>query len=194
MRFQSTFRLPHRKTDLRRNETEAKGQRKFSAKAPSRASTSMENVLTACVELANLRWRTAGLETACRGSCKKIFQSVVAGMLVLEGDSAGFLCPKSHSAEKTSIAGACSLLCQPGHRAETGSLRSGFLIAPRKASPSITAWRSPFRPQNTVAVLLVVRSNVFSPAEISAFKVLGSIARLALDNSELAGLYCSANA
>src|SRR5262249_38765109 len=38
------------------------------------------------------------------------------------------------------------------------------------------------------AVLLMVRSTPFLPAEGSAFAALGSVARMALDNAELAGL------
>ncbi|MFI5106813.1 MAG: GAF domain-containing protein, partial [Terriglobales bacterium] len=41
------------------------------------------------------------------------------------------------------------------------------------------------------AVLLVVRGSVFSPTEVSAFGVLGNMAQLALDNSELTSLYAT---
>ena len=47
----------------------------------------------------------------------------------------------------------------------------------------------PILTTGTAAVLLMVRKSAFTPAEISAFSVMGNIGRMALDNSELAGLY-----
>ena len=47
----------------------------------------------------------------------------------------------------------------------------------------------PILTTGTAAVLLMVRKSAFTPSEISAFSVMGNIGRMALDNSELAGLY-----
>ncbi len=49
----------------------------------------------------------------------------------------------------------------------------------------------PILTTGTLAALLVVRGSIFAPAEVSAFGVMGNIARMALDNSELAGLYAA---
>ncbi|HLW54185.1 MAG TPA: PAS domain S-box protein [Candidatus Angelobacter sp.] len=49
------------------------------------------------------------------------------------------------------------------------------------AFPLITA--------RSASALLAVRRSAFSPAEVSAFRILGTFARLTLENAELAGLY-----
>src|SRR5512135_232173 len=63
--------------------------RKVRAKTPSRASSSMENVLAACVELANFHGEPPILRRYIAEAARKIFQSLVAGVML--GDGAGFL-------------------------------------------------------------------------------------------------------
>src|SRR6185369_9656663 len=63
--------------------------RKVRSKTPSRASTCMENVLAACIELASLTGEPPILRRHIAEAARKIFQSLVAGVML--GDGAGLL-------------------------------------------------------------------------------------------------------
>src|SRR5262245_37967325 len=62
--------------------------RRVRAKTPSRASTCMENVLAACIELSSLSGEPPILRRQIAEAARKIFQSLVAGVML--GDGAGF--------------------------------------------------------------------------------------------------------
>src|ERR1043166_9932931 len=62
--------------------------RKVRVKTPSRAPACMENVLAACVELANFSGEPPGLRQHIAEAARRIFQSLVAGVML--GDGAGF--------------------------------------------------------------------------------------------------------
>ncbi len=159
--------------------------RKVRAKVPSRVSTCMENVLTACIELASRGGEPPVLRQHIAEAAREIFQSLVADVVL--GDAAGFL-SEDHSADKHPLLQhARSFATQAIEQKRLLTFRFSYRSA--EGESVYHGLAQPISTTKNAAVLLVVRSNVFSPAEISAFKVLGSTARLALDNSELAGLY-----
>ncbi|HEX3095410.1 MAG TPA: GAF domain-containing protein, partial [Candidatus Angelobacter sp.] len=181
--------------------------RKFRAKAPSRASACMENVLAACTELANFSGEPPILRRHIAEAARRIFQSMVAGVMVQQ--DATFLTASTavHDMAEEDVAAGQHHPAGKDHSADKNALLEharSFAIQAIEQKRLLTfrfSYRSPegesvyhglAQPISTTksaAVLLVVRRNLFSPAEISAFSMLGGTARLALDNSELAGLY-----
>jgi len=126
-------------------------------------------------------------------SAQKVFQAAIAGILQQAGED--FL-PVAISAASEEPARKKALLEHVRFFASQAieqkrlldfrfSYRSteGDSVYHGIAQPLITA--------GSTAVLLAVRSNSFSPVEVSAYSVLGNTARLALDNSELGGLYAT---
>src|SRR5215831_3968222 len=175
--------------------------RQVRAKTPSRASTCMENVQAACIELASLGGEPPILRRHIAEAARKIFQSLVAGVMLGDGVellSAATAAPDSTeeqaSGERKHPAGKNALL-EHARSFATQAIEQKRLLTFRFSyrSPEGESVHhglaQPISTTKNTAVLLIVRRSVFSPAEISAFNVLGSTARLALDNSELAGLY-----
>src|ERR1041385_9498609 len=62
--------------------------RKVRTKTPSRASTCMENVLAACIELVSLGGEPPILRRHIAEAARKIFQSLVAGVMLGDGVAA----------------------------------------------------------------------------------------------------------
>jgi two-component system NtrC family sensor kinase len=161
----------------------------------------MENVLASCIELATLSGEPPVLRQHIAETARKIFQSLVAGVML--GDGAGLLSAatavpdsieENASGDKNHPAGTSALL-EHARSFATQAIEQKRLLTFRFSyrSPEGESVHhglaQPISTTKNAAVLLIVRHNVFSPAEISAFNVLGGTARLALDNSELAGLY-----
>jgi two-component system NtrC family sensor kinase len=161
----------------------------------------MENVLAACIELASLTGEPPILRRHIAEAARKIFQSLVAGVML--GDGAGLLsaATAAHDAVEENAPGDKNSPASKNALLEHARSFATQAIEQKRLLTFRFSYRSPegesvhhglAQPISTTknaAVLLVVRRNVFSPAEISAFNVLGSTARLALDNSELARLY-----
>jgi two-component system NtrC family sensor kinase len=161
----------------------------------------MENVLAACIELASLTGEPPILRRHIAEAARKIFQSLVAGVML--GDGAGLLsaATAAHDAVEENAPGDKNSPASKNALLEHARSFATQAIEQKRLLTFRFSYRSPegesvhhglAQPISTTknaAVLLVVRRNVFSPAEISAFNVLGGTARLALDNSELAGLY-----
>jgi len=171
--------------------------RKVRAKTPSRASTCMENVLAACIELASLGGEPPILRRHIAEAARKIFQSLVAGVMLGDGVAATSVPDSTEeeaSSDKKHPAGKNALL-EHARSFATQAIEQKRLLTFRFSYRSAEGesvhhgLAQPISTTKNAAVLLVVRRSVFSPAEISALNVLGSTARLALENSELAGLY-----
>src|ERR1043166_569226 len=62
--------------------------RKVRTKTPSRAPTCMENVLAACIELVSLGGEPPILRRHIAEAARKIFQSLVAGVMLGDGVAA----------------------------------------------------------------------------------------------------------
>ncbi|HEY2113743.1 MAG TPA: PAS domain S-box protein [Candidatus Angelobacter sp.] len=174
---------------------------KVRSKAPSRASACMENVLAACAELANFTGEPPVLRGHIAEAARRIFQSPVAGLMLSDGvgflpaamaahDSAGksALAEENASADKNALLEhARSFATQAIEQKRLLTFR--FSYRSQEGESVYHGLAQPVLTKKNAAVLLVVRRSLFLPAEVSAFSVLGSTARLALDNSELAGLY-----
>ncbi|HEY1526354.1 MAG TPA: PAS domain S-box protein [Candidatus Angelobacter sp.] len=164
--------------------------RQLRPKTPSRTSASMEKVLESCVELANLSQDPSVLRQHIAESARNIFKAVVAGMMVRDGES---YLPSAVCTAVDETAGRKALL-EHARSFATQSIEQKRLLSFRfsyRAPQGEAMYHGlalPIVTADTTAVLLVVRNNVFSPAEVSAFNVLGNTARLALDNIELAVL------
>src|SRR6478609_2846794 len=175
--------------------------RKVRAKVPSRASACMENVLAACAELANVNGEPPVLRRQIAEAARKIFPSLVAGVMV--HDEAGLLSAATDATDSANQDAAGNqdasadknALLEHARSFATQAIEQKRLLAFRfsyRSPEGESVYHGLAQPISTtknLAVLLLVRRSVFSPAEISAFGMLGGTARLALDNSELAGLY-----
>ncbi|MGB9123883.1 MAG: PAS domain S-box protein, partial [Candidatus Angelobacter sp.] len=160
-------------------------------KAPVKAPAPMERVLEACAELSSFKGGLEALRQRIAESAGDIFHAVVSGIMVRDGETfySAAVCPGAGdpiSAEalmehsRSYAAHAIEQNQQLGFKfsyrfTQTEAVYHGV------AHPILTTGAS--------AVLLMVRKSAFTPAEISALGVMGNIGRLALDNSELAGLY-----
>jgi two-component system NtrC family sensor kinase len=161
----------------------------------------MENVLAACAELANFSGDPPALRRHIAEAARKIFPSLVAGVMVHDGMG---LLPAATAANEpadgnaptdTGASADKNALLNHARSFATQAIEQKRLLTFRFSyrSPEgesiYHGLAQPILTTKNSAALLIVRHGVFSPAEVSAFSVLGSTARLALDNSELAGLY-----
>ncbi len=156
-----------------------------------RASACMEKVLEACAQLPLLGSEPSVLREYVAESARKIFQAVVAGMLVRDGDNyqlgAVATAVQAGTGKTALLSHARSFAAQATEQKKLLNFRFAYRELEEEkiyyglAQPLVTC--------QSAAVLLVVRSTVFAPDEVSAFSVLGNIARLALENAELTGLY-----
>ncbi|MGH9633962.1 MAG: PAS domain S-box protein [Candidatus Angelobacter sp.] len=148
-------------------------------------------MLEACAELSSFTGGLAALRQRIAESAGNIFHAVVSGMMVRE-------CETFHSAAVCPGAGdpvsAKALLeharSYAAHAIEQNQ-QLGFKFSYRFTQTEAVyhGVAQPILTTGASAVLLIVRKSAFTPAEISALGVMGNIGRLALDNSELAGLY-----
>ncbi len=151
----------------------------------------MEKVLEVCAHLPLLGGKPEALREFLVDTARKIFTVTVAGMLVREEES------HSLSAISTAVkegVGKTALLSHAKSFA-TQAIDTRRLLKFRFAYRGVEGEKIyhglalPIVTSQSAAALLVVRRTIFSPAEISAFSLLGSTARLALENLELGALY-----
>ena len=150
----------------------------------------MEKILEACVQLRTIHGGPAELHAFVAETARKIFGATVAGVLQRESDSyklsAVSPAVKEGSGKTALLSHARSFATQAIEQKRLLSFRfsykgtEGQQIYHGLSLPLITAQSS--------SALLVVRKTVFASAEISAFHVLGEMARLSLDNQELSSL------
>src|SRR5260370_14449858 len=124
-------------------------------------------------------------------TARKVFQAGVAGILVKHGDgyTLGVVSPagKEESGDASLLSHVESFAAQAVENNKLLNFRFSYRDAGGEklycglAEPLVTSQSS--------AALLVVRKSVFSSSEVSVFRVLSSLARLSLDNAELASLY-----
>src|SRR5689334_10836444 len=161
------------------------------SKPPIRSSVSMEEVLEECAKLPSLSGEPSVQRQYIAESARKIFQAAVAGMMVRQGENylPGAVCTEADEPadKKALLEHARSFATQAIEQKRLLDFRFSFRSQGTEAIYYGLA--HPMATTEAVAVLLVVRNSMFSPAELSALSVLGNIARLALDNSELASLY-----
>jgi PAS domain S-box-containing protein len=124
-------------------------------------------------------------------SAGSIFQTDLAAMLVREGE--GYL-PAAVVAAIDHADGSESLLSHARSFAtqaveQNRLLNFRFSYRSTEGETIYHGLAQPLTTSGTAAVLLVVRSAAFLPAEVSAFDVLGNVGRMGLENSELTGLF-----
>ncbi len=156
-----------------------------------RAFACTEKVLEVCAQLPAQGGDPQVLREYVAESARKIFQAAVAGVLVREGESYQQGAVSSDEETKKTQAALLSHVRSFAVQAIEQKRLLNFRFAYRDpegeeiyyglAQPLITC--------QSTGVLLVVRSTVFAPEEVSAFSVLGNVARLTFENAELMGLY-----
>jgi hypothetical protein len=151
----------------------------------------MERVHEACAGLASFTGGLPVLRQQIVDSARDIFQPVVSGMIVREGESyqPAAVCPGTEDLvnAKALMEHARSYARQAIDKNQQLSFKFSYRSDEKEATYHGLA--QPILTTATAAVLLMVRKSAFTAAEISAFSVMGNIARMALDNSELANLY-----
>jgi PAS domain S-box-containing protein len=162
-------------------------------KTQAKAGSSMEKILEACVQLRLIQGGTEEQHAFVAEASRKIFGAAVAGVLLRERDghnlSAVSPAVKEGSGKTALLSHARSFATQAIEQKRLLSFRFSYKGAEGQqiyhglSLPLITAQSS--------SALLVVRKTVFAPAEISAFHVLGEMARLSLGNYELSSLNAS---
>jgi PAS domain S-box-containing protein len=167
--------------------------------------------LQECLQLPSVSGGPPALRQHLVDAAGKIFQAVVAGVMVREGESyqAAAVCPTVETVDDGGAAGASTpARANPARSGDPGALLAHARSFAAQASeqkrllnfrfsfpspPGETIYHGLAQPlvtAQTAAVMVVVRTTAFSSADVAAFGVLGNVARLALDNSELSGV-CS---
>jgi two-component system NtrC family sensor kinase len=146
----------------------------------------LEQVLAACSRIP--RGEIKRLREYLAEAAKKIFQAEAAGVLIKDGDGFSWGAVSAGAGKGVATAGflACS---QPSAgEALTSNRLVNFRFSCRQGAEELSyrALAYPLISEHSSAVLLAIRKAVYSPSEVSVFHVLGSMARLALENAELA--------
>src|SRR6185437_10841466 len=161
------------------------------SKPTAKAPVSMERVLESCAELQSFVGGLPALRQRIAESARDIFQAVVSGIMVREGESyqCVAVCPGAGDpvSAKALMEHGRSYAAQVIEQNQQLSFRFSYRFTQTEAIYHGLA--QPILTTGTAAVLLMVRKTAFTAAEVSAFGVMGNIGRMALDNSELADLY-----
>ncbi|HZD94718.1 MAG TPA: hypothetical protein VE133_10720, partial [Candidatus Sulfotelmatobacter sp.] len=147
--------------------------------------------MEACLQLPSLGAEPPVLRGQIVSSAGNIFQAEVAEMLVREGGSylpaSTVAATEDGSESEALLAHARSFATQAVEQKRLLNFRFSYRSA--EGENIYHGLAQPLGTTQTMAVLLIVRSAPFSSAEVSAFGTLGNVGRMALDNSELTGLY-----
>jgi hypothetical protein len=160
-------------------------------KPPAKAPVSMEKVLEACAGLPSMGGEVAVARQRVAESAREIFKAVVAGIMVSDGGSylPAAVCTGGGdpASAKALMEHARSFAAEAIEQKRRLNFKFSYRLAESEAIYHGLA--QPMVTTGAASVLLVVRNSVFAPADVSAFGMMCNIARMALDNSELAGLY-----
>lgn len=157
------------------------------AKGRPKAGTPIEKVLESCAQLSALSGQLAALREFVAETARKTFAVNVAGVVVRDG--AGYklaaVSPAMKEGSRTTalLAHATSFAKQAMEQKRMLGFR--FSYRDSEGQKIYHGMGLPLLTSQTSSALLVVRREVFAPSEISAFQVLGNMARLALDSAEL---------
>jgi PAS domain S-box-containing protein len=161
------------------------------SKAPAKALAPVEKVLEACAELSSFSGELPVLRQKIAESARDIFQAVVAAIMVRDGESylPATVCTgiDDPANAKALMEHARSFAAQAIEQKRSLNFRFSYRLAESEAI--FYGLAQPILTTSAAAVLLAVRITVFTPAEVSAFGMMGNVARMVLDNSELAVLY-----
>src|SRR5215467_15990216 len=160
--------------------------------APSPNSSAFQRVLEACDKLPLLGGDQAALRSYIAETARDTLQALVAGMLVREDETYVL---SSVSSEGSPDLGKSALISHAKAFAiqaiENKKLLNFSLSSTADAKSTYYGLAGPLITSQSATVLVVLRTDPFSEDEISAFDLLGNMARLALDNVELANLAAS---
>src|SRR5579863_1165294 len=155
-------------------------------------SSAMEKVLEACSQLPLLSGDQPALRSYVAETARDTLQALVAGMLVREDET---YILSSVSSESSADHATSSLISHAKAFAIQAIQKKRLLNFSLTSSAEIeTAYHGlagPLITSQSATVLVVLRSKTFSSDEVSAFELLGNIARLALENAELAKVVAS---
>ena len=153
----------------------------------------MDRVLEACAQLGVMRAEPPVVREYLAETARKAFSAVFSGILVRDGQDysveGASSTAKDNPGKTVLLSHAQSFASQAIDQNRLLNFRFSYKdqteerICYGLAQPLVTT--------KCAAALLLVRRTVFSTGELSAFSVLGSTARLALDNIELGALQAS---
>ncbi|MBZ5521820.1 MAG: PAS domain S-box protein [Acidobacteriia bacterium] len=161
-------------------------------RTPAASSACMQKVLEVCAQLPRLGSDAGAVREFAAEAARKILQAPVAGFLRRDGDTYVLGSVSSETRQESGkpalISQARSFAAQAIEKKKLVNFRFTFktdveTVYCGMAQPLVTT--------QSVFALLVLRRSAFSAAEISAFHLLGNLARMALENAELAGLTAS---
>ncbi|HSM86996.1 MAG TPA: PAS domain S-box protein [Candidatus Limnocylindrales bacterium] len=148
----------------------------------------MEKVLEACGQLQLLGGEPSALREHVAEAARKLFTAAVSGVLVRDkanqslGEASGAV--KEATGKASLLAHARSFASQAIEHKRLLNFR--FSYRDSDGDKPYYGLALPLVTSQSAAALLIVRRTAFSPAEVSAFSVLGNTLRMALDNAELA--------
>jgi len=149
----------------------------------------MQKVLEACAQLPRLGSDAAAVREFAAEVARKTLQAPVAGILQRDGDTyvLGSVSAeaKQGSGKPALISQARSFATQAIEKKKLVSFRFTFTT---DVETVYCGMAQPLATSSSVFALLVLRRAAFSAAEISAFHLLGNLARMALENAELSSL------
>src|SRR5215472_2719497 len=155
-------------------------------RAQVRSGALLERVLAACAQLPT--GAAEVLHEYFAEAAKRVFQAVAAGILVRSKD--GYTLSLGTKGE-TLDRGILDQAQAFASRAVADNRLLNFRLSQPTAQGEklYCGLAQPLVTSQSAAAFLVVRKAIFSPVEVSVFRVLGGLARLALGNAELAGLH-----
>jgi two-component system NtrC family sensor kinase len=144
----------------------------------------LQEVLEACARLP-LNSDPVNLRNFVTDTARSVFEASLAGILVRKADSYVLesLKEERKNSNKELLVSARNCAIQAIHQQKLMEFR----FSPnRSEAQDYHGLTQPLQNGSSPTALLMARKAPFSPNEISAFQVLGNVARLALDNVELA--------
>src|ERR1051326_3512505 len=160
-------------------------------KAKTKAAFPMDRVVEACAEIASLPPGLPLIRERSAEAVQKILQAAVSGIIVREGEGfhVGPVCsgPDDVVNAKALIEHARPYATRAIEQDQQLSFKFSYRHSHTEAIYHGLA--HPILTTGSAAVLVVVRKNAFTAAEISACTALGNMGRTALGNAELASLY-----
>jgi two-component system NtrC family sensor kinase len=119
---------------------------------------------------------------------RDILQASAAGMMPGEGEDEHEDAPAPAKNQQSGLISRTRAFALEARERDT-MVRFRFAHRDGQGQPSYCGLAYPLLASGPATVLVAVREASFSPAEVAAFNLLGSLARLVLDNAELTSIY-----
>ena len=165
-------------------------QRKYGVPVslPNENSSAIHKVLDVCAQLSRMNGSPTALRSYIAETARDISQATVAGTL-LKADQAYVL--GSIAVEGNADPARSALISHAkafaGQAIDSKELLS-FNLSPAEIGPSYFGLAEPLLTSQSATALILLKRQSFSADEISAIEFLGDVARLALENAEMADL------